>query len=228
MAAKILLVEDEADIRDLIQLHLERERYLVIACGNGAEAKEKIKNHDYDLLLLDWMLPGVSGIELARTALEKRGSKTAPAILMLTAKSAPNDIVMGLEAGADDYVVKPFELSVLLARVRALLRRVNTPKSQKIQIGDLHIDTSAHEVRCANIKISLTPYEFKLLQALAENRGKVLTRDHLIQLVQGDGVAVVERSIDTHMFGLRKKIQPCSDLLETVRGIGYRMAPLSE
>lgn len=225
MTTRILIAEDETDIRELIRIHLDREHFAVEECADGTSALEKIKKDKFDLLILDWMLPGVSGLELIRHATARRKKEnTGPAILMVTAKGANSDIVLGLETGADDYVVKPFELSVLMARVRALLRRAEpTATSQQIEIGGLKVDPDAHEVRCGKEEISLTPYEFKLLLVLARNRGRVLTRDQLIQSVQGDGVAVVERAIDTHVFGLRKKLGACAEILETVRGVGYRV-----
>ncbi len=219
---RILVVEDENDIRELIFLHLSREGHQVESCGNGQEALELLKKNEYHLVVLDWMLPEKSGLEITK---EIRKSKKHDdlGILMVTAKSANSDLVLGLEAGADDYLVKPFELSVLMARARALLRRTEKPGSQ-LQLGPLVIDEAAHEAHLQGQVISLTPYEFKLLVTLAQNKGRVLTRDKLIEEVQGSGVAVVERAIDTHVFGLRKKLGECADLIETVRGVGYRIA----
>jgi len=220
--ARILVVEDEADIRDLIVLHLSREGHLVDSCDNGAAALQQMEKESYDLLVLDWMVPEKSGLEVLRELRRKVGHDQL-AVLMVTAKGASSDLVMGLESGADDYLVKPFELSVLMARARALLRRTEK-KEASLTFGPLLIDEAAHEARLDGKAISLTPYEFKLLVTLAQNKGRVLTRDQLIAEVQGTGVSVVERAIDTHVFGLRKKLGESADLIETVRGVGYRIA----
>jgi len=221
---RILVVEDENDIRDLIVLHLGREGNIVESCSNGREALLKIQTGAYNLLVLDWMLPEMSGLEITREV-RKSATHDKLVILMVTAKSANADLILGLESGADDYLVKPFELSVLTARARALLRRTEkNEKKDSLELGPLVIDENAHEAKINGKAISLTPYEFKLLTTLVQNKGRVLTRDKLIEEVQGDGVAVVERAIDTHVFGLRKKLGECSDLIETVRGVGYRIS----
>jgi two-component system, OmpR family, phosphate regulon response regulator PhoB len=220
---KILVVEDEGEIRALIVGQLLREGYEVDQSDTGESAMQKLKSSKYDLLVLDWMLPGVTGVEIARVMRSR-----ARGILMVTAKAEPDDIVAGLEAGADDYVTKPFDLSVLRARVRALLRRPMNDKGPQandtIVIGGLNLDPKTYEVRCEGQPISLTLSEYKLLLALCRKPGIVLTRERLIQEVQGDGVAVIDRTVDTHVFGLRKKLGTCSDLIETIRGVGYRMS----
>lgn len=221
--SRILVVEDENDIRELIVLHLSREGHEVEATSSGLEALEKLKNGGFNLAVIDWMLPEMSGLEIIKE-IRKSNAYRDLAILMVTAKSANSDIILGLESGADDYLTKPFELSVLTARARALLRRTDKKDKKKLELGNLTIDEEAHEAFCGGETIQLTPYEFKLLLTLVQNKGRVLTRDKLIQEVQGGGVAVVERAIDTHVFGLRKKLGACSDLIETVRGVGYRVA----
>jgi two-component system, OmpR family, phosphate regulon response regulator PhoB len=221
--AKVLVVEDETDIRDLIVLHLSREGYQVDAAANGKDALHKIESQKFDLLVLDWMLPEKSGLEILKEVRRSLGHEQL-AVLMVTAKGASSDLVMGLENGADDYLVKPFELSVLMARARALLRRTEKKGGSMLTLGALEIDEAAHEARLEGKAISLTPYEFKLLVTLAQHQGRVLTRDQLILEVQGGGVSVVERAIDTHVFGLRKKLGASADLIETVRGVGYRIA----
>jgi two-component system phosphate regulon response regulator PhoB len=231
---KTLIVEDEADVRDLLTLHLRRENLDVTPASHGEEALELLARVGFELLVLDWMLPGASGVDLCRKVraghgLAKPPGGRPPAILMVTAKVDPADIVTGLEAGADDYVTKPFEIPVLLARVRALMRRLElVPMAEQaaasqLKLEGLLVDFGSHRVFCEGQEIALTPSEFKLLSALLESRGRVLARDQLIGLVQGKDVNVVKRTIDTHVYGLRKKLGPCGDLIETLRGVGYRV-----
>ena len=229
---RVLVVEDETEIRDLIVLHLKRSGLNVDAVSSAEEAFELIAANTYSLLALDWMLPGLSGIEITKKV-RAEANRNDLAILMVTARAEAADIVEGLDAGADDYLSKPFEPQVLIARVRALLRRNRRATSLEagelkaeeefIQVGGLTLDAGTYEVKCCGEAILLTPSEFKLLQTLAQNRGRVLTRESLIQHVQGEGVSVVGRTVDTHVFGLRKKLGDCADVIETVRGIGYRV-----
>ena len=147
---------------------------------------------------------------------------------MVTARAHASDIVLGLELGADDYLTKPFEIPVFLARVHALLRRaVTSPETagRRFSVGQLAVDVESHEGTCGGKEVPLTPSEFKLLVALMNNQGRVLTRERLIDLVQGEGVSVIDRAIDTHVFGLRKKLGKCSEVVETIRGVGYGSAP---
>lgn len=218
----ILVVEDERDVRDLMLLHLKREGYEVTAVEEGEKALKLLKDGNYDLVVLDWMLPGVSGLDLCKSI-----SGKFP-VLMVTARADTADVVLGLELGADDYVTKPFEIPVFLARVRALLRRSSSARQSpvedgKLQIGELSLDENSHEVKCGAERVELTRSEFKLLSALMRNQGRVLSREKLIELVQGQGVVVVDRAIDTHVFGLRKKLGSCADVVETIRGVGYRV-----
>lgn len=227
-ATRILVVEDEADIRRLIVLHLEREGFVIDEASCGDEAIRLMESYEYPVLVIDWMLPGggLSGIDLARI---NRDRLKPSSVLIVTAKAEPDDIVAGLGAGADDYLVKPFVPSVLVARVRTLLRRITSspqppsPKETIIKIGDFVMNTDSYEVKCNGEVVPLTPSEFKLLTTLIESRGRVLTREALIQQVQGEGISVVGRTVDTHVFGLRKKLGPCADIIETVRGVGYRV-----
>lgn len=222
-AAKILVVEDEKDVRDLMILHLKREGYEVTAVETGETVLETLESGPaFNLVILDWMLPGMSGLEICKQI------KGLLPILMVTARADTADIVLGLEMGADDYICKPFEIPVFLARIRTLLRRGQIPTEQAtdkstIEVGQLKMELDAHRVFCEAEEVFLTPSEFKLLFALMKNQGRVLPRDKLIQLVQGLGVVVVDRAIDTHIFGLRKKLGPCADLIETIRGVGYRV-----
>lgn len=235
---RILVVEDETEIRELIVLHLERAGFEVSAAGSAEEGEALLEQHSFALVVLDWMLPGRHGPQFAKI-LRNNLDTINLSILMVTAKAAPDDIVAGLEAGADDYLSKPFEPSVLIARVKALLRRhprgesVVAPKREaksaaiikdaEVRLGGLTMNPETYDVKCGEDPISLTPSEFKLLLALAHNKGRVLTRNSLIDQIQGEGVSVVGRTVDTHVFGLRKKLGACADVIETVRGIGYRV-----
>lgn len=229
---RVLVVEDEAEIRELIALHLRRESYLVDDLSSGDVARNQLAKQDYDMVILDWMLPGLSGLELTRWIRSDERTKQVP-ILFVTAKTEPEHVAAGLDAGADDYLAKPFDTLVLMARVNALMRRkiwVESTQSEKksnsssvVQVGELKLNSDTFEVHLGSEKLDLTRSEFKLLEALMLSQGKVLTRKNLIELIQGDGVNVVGRTVDTHVFGLRKKIKDHSDLIETIRGVGYRV-----
>lgn len=234
MEQRILIVEDETEIRDLISLHLKRVGLEADAVGSVEEADKIILKQNYSLLVLDWMLPGASGLSLAKRV-RSQNKFADMGILMVTARIEAADIVEGLEAGSDDYLTKPFEPSVLIARVRALLRRSLRRESQlpdsvvkQIRLGGLELNIETHEAKCHDEPLILTPSEFKLLFALLQNEGRVLTRDSLIAQIQGEGVSVVGRTVDTHIFGLRKKLGTCVDVIETVRGIGYRVKSINE
>lgn len=223
--ADILVVEDEVEIRELISMLLLRQGYRVQQSSSALDASENLKTHQYDLIILDWMLPQMSGIDF----LKSLHGKTRPPVLMITAKAEPQDIVQGLEAGADDYITKPFEPSIFTARAKALLRRTRkddrsyAEEEKIIGFGELKMNLETYEVTNFGQTLHLTPSEFKITAEMAKNKGKVLTRDYLIKVVQGDGVTVTGRTIDTHVFGLRKKLGPTSDWIETIRGVGYRV-----
>lgn len=226
-SSNVLVVEDESEIRELISLLLLRQGYTVQQCSTALQALEVIKKNKYDLIILDWMLPQMSGVELLRAW--PQDVPKVP-VLMVTAKAEPQDIVQGLESGADDYITKPFEPGIFTARVKALLRRSQALKAPAsavptdvIRLGDLSIHLTSYEVKCRQEGIHLTPSEFKILTTMAQNQGKVLTRDHLIEVVQGEGISVTGRTVDTHVFGLRKKLGECSEWIETIRGVGYRV-----
>jgi len=220
---KILIIEDEIDIRDLIALHCQRSGYEVIEKEDAELGIQYLEKNSTDLIILDWMLPAMSGVQFLEKI--RRQNITTP-VLMLTAKVAPEDIVEGLDQGADDYLTKPFDAAILLARVKALLRRSNPQANLNLEntiiLGSIKIIPDSHEVYCQGEKIQLTLSEYKLLITLCENRGKVMTRQKLISSVQGEDIAVIARAIDTHIFGLRKKLKSCGENIETIRGVGYR------
>jgi two-component system phosphate regulon response regulator PhoB len=237
LKSRVLVIEDEADVRDLIVLHLKREGFDVTAVEDGEKAVKTLDTVTPDLAVVDWMLPGMSGLDVTKWLRDPRNERlsTHPIpILMVTARADSADIVRGLESGADDYVTKPFEIPVFLARVRSLLRRAKQaqaseaiPTPKRLKAGALELDVETYDVSVGTSsgtdKLQLTPSEFKLLKALMLNQGRVLSRDRLIELVQGEGVSVVDRAIDTHVFGLRKKLGAHADFVETIRGVGYRM-----
>lgn len=222
---KILVIEDEKDINDLLALQLSREGYEVDQAYDGPTGLNKAINNQYDVLVLDWMLPGMNGIDILKQIREIKKSDEL-AIIMTTAKGQSDDIILGLEVGADDYLAKPFDIGVLKARIKAVLRRspmISASDEKVLTVSGLVINQNEHIVTCDGQKIDLTISEFKLLLSLVINAGKVLSRKALIAEIQGDGVTVIDRSIDTHMVGLRKKIGSCSDLIKTVRGVGYKI-----
>ncbi|MBC7370363.1 MAG: response regulator transcription factor [Bdellovibrionaceae bacterium] len=221
------MVEDEQEIRELMALHLLRQGYKVQECASAEDAQVELSRGVYNLVVLDWMLPGMSGYELIE---QIKKSSASTNILMVTAKTEPQDIVSGLERGADDYLTKPFDPSVFLARVRSLLRRSQgaatsaTPADKdQLVVGQLHVNLKSYEVKVGSEFLHLTPSEFKLLTTMLESQGRVLTRDQLIDNIQGEGINVTGRTIDTHVFGLRKKLGTWSDNIETIRGVGYRV-----
>lgn len=220
--AQVLVVEDEFEICELIAMLLKRQGYQVKACTSVHQALDCLKQSKYDLMVLDWMLPEFSGIDLLKT-LQTFSQK--PTVLMVTAKAEPQDIVFGLEAGADDYITKPFDPSVFTARVKALLRRSKIEKktTNVLQFGLISVNQVSYEVHSQGQLVHMTPSEFKILVEMGQNVGKVLTRDHLVQVVQGDGITVTGRTIDTHVFGMRKKLGEAGEIIETIRGVGYRV-----
>lgn len=217
---RVLVVEDEIDVRDLLVLHLKREGYDVVALEDSEKALASCTKNSFDLFILDWMLPGMSGLELCK-ALRSKFNVKSP-ILMLTARADTMDKVAGLETGADDYLTKPFEVKEFMARVRALLRRNQVEKNDVIESFGIRLDLSSKQVKVNGVDVSLTPFEFKLLSALITKAGTVMERSSLVALIQGADVSVVERTIDTLILGLRKKLGDQAELIETVRGFGYR------
>jgi DNA-binding response OmpR family regulator len=220
--AKILVVEDEPGIAMALEDDLTMEGYEVEVVGDGLAASKVAREKQFDLILLDVMLPGKDGFEVCRE-LRRAGLKTP--ILMLTARTQEAEKVMGLELGADDYVTKPFGVRELRARIAALLRRTwATPASRLLPIGDAEVDFDRAEVRRGAEVTPLTPLEFKLLELFARNRGRILSRDQLVNGAWGENMIVSERVVDNHIGNLRKKIEPDADhprYLRNVRGLGY-------
>ena len=221
---KILVVEDEAPIQELLQFNLERKKYRVKVVDSGEQALEVVGQYMPDLILLDIMLPGADGLEACKRI--KADPKTARIpIIMLTALSEEADIVAGLELGADDYVTKPFSPRVLLARVKAALRRTEVEQSSGDKIISIHgidIDADRHKVEFGGKALVLTFTEFKVLQLMAGQPGRVFTRYQIVDAVHGEDYPVTDRSVDVQIVGLRKKLGEAGQFIETVRGIGYR------
>lgn len=226
-----LVVEDEPAIAQLLKIHLVKMGFTVELCHDAESALVLMQEQRFELCLLDWMLPGLQGVDFLRRI---RPHHPEMKIMMVTAKADPESIVDGLDSGADDYLPKPFDAKVLVARVRQLLRRLQfeqqlqqsqqTKESQdKISFNELTIHFSKHTVQYQNKDVHLTFSEFKLLETLFKAQGQVLTREKLIDSIQGDDVSVTERTIDTHIFALRKKIGAWAKHIETVRGVGYRI-----
>jgi two-component system phosphate regulon response regulator PhoB len=224
MSDRILIVEDELDVADLVAHHLRKAGFQVEVVNNGREALEQIRRHPPNLLVLDLMLPEMSGLELCRT-LRSEPLTRELVIIMLSARTEEIDRVLGFELGADDYVVKPFSPREFVLRVQALLRRRGAaPNSDSIRVGALNLDPSRHEVRAADRVIDCTATEFKLLRILMEREGRVQARDRLLTDVWGYDAVIDTRTVDTHMRRLRDKLGPYGRYIETVRGFGYRLA----
>ncbi len=220
----ILVVEDEEDILELLRYNLAKEGYRVTGVGTGEEALRTAGALLPDLLLLDLMLPGVDGLEVCRLLKQDPRTQYLP-IIMLTAKGEEADIVTGLELGADDYITKPFSPRVLLARVRAVLRRRKQPAPDDaavLKIHDLVVHPGRHEVLVKGKPVDLTATEFRLLHLLARRPGWVFTRSQIVRGVHGDDYPVSDRSVDVQVVGLRKKLGEAGEYVETVRGVGYR------
>ena len=222
-AAKILIVEDEEPLTLLLRYNLESEGYLVDAVARGDEADTKLKESVPDLIVLDWMLPGLSGIELCRRLRTRPETKSLP-IIMLTARGEESERVRGLSTGADDYIVKPFSVPELLARVRALLRRAKPERmADVLTLGEIELDRVKKRVLRSGRDIELGPTEYRLLEFLMERPGRVFTREQLLDGVWGSEVYIDERTVDVHVGRLRKALNRGNDNdpIRTVRGSGY-------
>jgi len=220
----ILVVEDEEDILELLRYNLAKEGFRVTGVLSGEEAVRAARSTPPDLIVLDLMLPGMDGLTVCRELKMDAKTREAP-IIILTAKGEEADIVAGLELGADDYVIKPFSPRVLLARLRAVLRRRQAepaPVSDSLKLHEMTIHPGRHEVLVQGRPVDLTATEFRLLHFLARRPGWVFTRAQIVQGVQGEDYSVSERAVDVQVVGLRKKLGPAGKYIETVRGVGYR------
>jgi two-component system, OmpR family, alkaline phosphatase synthesis response regulator PhoP len=222
---KILIIEDEEDIRELVRYNLAREKFNVDEAESGEEGLVSAALNQPDLILLDLMLPGKDGMQVCRELKQCEATRGIP-VVMMTAKGEESDIVSGLELGAEDYVVKPFSPKVLMARVKAVLRRNSStsPRTDNdvLRIYDLAIHSGRFEVSVGGVPIDLTATEFHVLYFLAQRPGWVFTRYQIVDAVHGEDYPVTERSVDVQIVGLRKKLGVAGEYIETVRGIGYR------
>lgn len=226
MRKRILIVEDEAAIRDMVAFAVRRGDFDPVTASDAREAQAAVADRVPDLILLDWMLPGTSGIDLARRWRKDAVTRDVP-IIMLTARGEENDRVSGLEAGVDDYVVKPFSSRELLARVRAVLRRSRDDEEDgSIQVGPLRIEGAAHRVFANEQPISIGPTEYRLLHFFMTHADRVYSRSQLLDHIWGGNVYVEERTVDVHIRRLRKTLEPfgLQEMVQTVRGAGYRFS----
>ena len=222
---RILVVDDEPDILELVQYNLSKDNYDVMGVESGEEALAQVHATPPDLIVLDLMLPGVDGLEVCRVL--KRDTRTAAIpIVMLTARGEEADLVVGLALGADDYLTKPFSPRVLLARIRAVLRRHHSEPVAADAVITQHglvLHPGRHEVLVQGQPVLLTPTEFRVLHLLARRPGWVFTRNQIIAAAQGEEVSVTERAVDVHIVSLRRKLGSVGDAIETIRGVGYRL-----
>ncbi len=225
MTPRILVVEDEDALSTLLQYNLEKEGYVVTVAGDGEEALIAIDERQPDLVVLDWMLPKVSGIEVCRRLRGKADTRNLP-IVMLTARGEESDRVRGLDTGADDYLTKPFSMVELTARIRAVLRRIRPGLAEdKLRHGDLTVDRVAHRVKRSEREVHLGPTEFRLLDYFMQHPGRVFSREQLLDAVWGSDVYVEARTVDVHIGRLRKALNNGAetDPIRTVRSAGYSL-----
>ncbi len=225
MGATILIVDDEPDVADLLKYHLQKAGYQTLVAGDGARALEIARRARPEAIVLDLMLPGMSGLEVCRE-LRKNPNTARLGILMLTAKGQPTERISGLETGADDYVTKPFSPKEVVLRVQALVRRSQAAREGGgiVESGDIRIDKGAFEIMLSGARLELTTTEFKLLCLLVERRGRVQSRDVLLKDVWGYENSIDTRTVDTHIRRLREKLGGSAERIETLRGEGYRFA----
>ena len=223
----VLVVDDEQHINELIDFNLRKEGFTVVTVQSGESALNAALEHKPVLIVLDLMLPGIDGLTVCRKLKADPETASTP-IVMLTARSDDADVVTGLELGADDYLTKPFSPRVLVARIRAVLRRKreseSSQKTDVARIGSLSVDRERHEVRCGTRDLHLSATEFEILWLFANHPGIVFTRTRIIDAVRGEDYAVTERTVDVQILGLRRKLREYGKAIETVRGVGYRLA----
>jgi two-component system phosphate regulon response regulator PhoB len=221
---RILVVDDEPDILELVQYNLKKDNYDVVSVMSGEEALARVQSSPPDLVVLDLMLPGMDGLEVCKQLKQEPRTATIP-LIMLSARGEEADVVAGLELGADDYLTKPFSPRVLMARIKAVLRRrhsIPATADAVITHHDIVIHPGRHEVLVQSIPVPLTPTEFRILHLLVQRPGWVFTRNQIIEAAQGDEASVTVRTVDVHIVALRRKLGACGDAIETIRGIGYR------
>ena len=227
MSVSVLVIEDEPDIRKTIDYNLSKESYKVIQAASIAEGEKAIAENDIDVAILDLMLPDGSGLTLCRDIKSNSRTKDIP-IIILTAKADEVDRVVGFELGADDYVIKPFSVRELILRVKAILKRgtsaKDTAEESSYSFGDLRLNFDAYQVFINDSEIGLTALEFRLLKHLIDRRGRVQTRDQLLEEVWGYSSSVTTRTVDTHIKRLREKLGPIGNYIQTIRGVGYRFS----
>lgn len=224
---RILIVEDEPEIREMIRYILEPLDYQVNEASNTQDARKLLSQGDYDLILMDWMLPGRSGLDFTKE-LKQKHQRTTPPIIMLTARADETDKVQGLDGGADDYITKPFSPRELVARIKAVIRRgTEIDEEQPIEFSGLRIDPVRHQVSLMQQPISLSPAEYRLLHFFMSHPDRVYTRTQILDNVWGDNIYVEERTVDVHIRRLRKLLIPSGHaaFIQTVRGVGYRFTP---
>jgi two-component system phosphate regulon response regulator PhoB len=221
MVSRVLVVDDEPDLLELVRVNLDQSGFAVETAASGGEALERLRRAPPDLMVLDLMLPDVSGTEICRQVRADAQLSQLP-IIMLTARADEVDRVVGLELGADDYVTKPFSPRELTLRVRAVLRRRQLPSSAVLESGPILLDADRHRCHVDGKEVALTAKEFELLRGLMRRPGRVMTREQLLAEVWGDDIAVTLRTIDTHFKRLREKLGSAGERIETVRGVGYR------
>jgi len=227
----ILIVDDEVAIRDMVRMALETEGFIVSDANSAHQANSILEqSNNIDLILLDWMMPGVSGIDFA-SKLRKQDNHAKIGIIMLTAKDGEDDLIRGLDVGADDYITKPFSTRELISRIRAVLRRLaqNSIESAVVTAGEITIDTDQYRVTIGGKPVDFSPTEFKLLHFLLTHPDRVFGRDQLLDNVWGEQVYVEDRTVDVHIRRLRKVLEPygCDSYISTVRGVGYRFVSAS-
>lgn len=226
---KILVIEDDPDIRELLRYNLSREGFTIAIAGNGTQGLELALNGSHDLIILDLMLPQLNGIEICKKLRESSNTKHLP-IIMLTAKGEETDVVFGLGVGADDYIVKPFGIKELIARVYTRLRTTKSElepeDSDLIRQGPVEIDRARFQVKVEGQQVPMTLAEFRLFNALISRPGIVLSRDRLLDAVTGGEGVLIDRNIDVHVRSIRKKLGESRDLIQTVRGLGYKFKEL--